>query len=437
MPKEENKKLEYLKREEVRTMAKDIARLREGEVNKESARMAQLRTGEEEKLAGRKEELAKREAEKRRLAEEEAKRKTEEVKILKEEREKREAEIARGETEDQIAGKVAWEEKLKRIQEKEEEERRKFLERVTAESEGAPSPPPSPPSPPPPAPLPPVSAPLPSPQVDLLPKPEAPLKLPKPSFKFPKPKISLRLPKFSLKFPRFPLKPRELPKFSGIFPQKPSLLNKIWVKIIISFLIFAILAAVATFWYWYLVVRETASEEQVLPPVSEKPGATALFINEKIIKFGYYIPSEPRPIDTIIIHSIYDALGDDPHSLEGVIIEYKTYNVAAHYLITREGKIYQTAPREAIAYHAGASQMPDGRTNINNFSIGIELIYTKDESPTEEQYLALAQLVNYLREEYNVPLENILGHRDIAPNRKGDPWNFDWEHFQSLLEETP
>jgi len=190
---------------------------------------------------------------------------------------------------------------------------------------------------------------------------------------------------------------------------------------------------------------EIPPEEEITPPIEEIPSEEEVLpgeviqapsIQERILDWGYYIPTAARTIDTIIIHSAYDALGKDPYSVEGVIYEYKLYKVAAHYLIARDGSIYRLAPDEAIAYHAGVSRMPDGsRVNIiNNFSIGIELIYTKTESPNEGQYQALSQLVKYLRQQYNIPSENILGHNQIAPERKDDPWNFDWEYFKPLLE---
>lgn len=78
--------------------------------------------------------------------------------------------------------------------------------------------------------------------------------------------------------------------------------------------------------------------------------------------------------------------------------------------------------------------MPDGRTNINDFSIGIELINTKTGSPNEIQYQSLVQLVKYLQQKYIVPLINILGHNQIAPERKTDPWNFDWQKFNEMLK---
>ncbi|MBU3964172.1 N-acetylmuramoyl-L-alanine amidase [Patescibacteria group bacterium] len=105
----------------------------------------------------------------------------------------------------------------------------------------------------------------------------------------------------------------------------------------------------------------------------------------------------------------------------------KHNGVAPHYLIARNGDIYQLVTDKAVAYHAGNSKMPDGRTNVNNFSIGVELIYAKNDTPTEVQYDSLSKLVDYLVDKYKIPLKNIVGHEDISPaNRQDDPANFDW-----------
>jgi hypothetical protein len=93
-------------------------------------------------------------------------------------------------------------------------------------------------------------------------------------------------------------------------------------------------------------------------------------IIDRLVNWGYKIPPTPRFIDTIIIHSSYDALGIDPYGVEGVIHEYKIYGISPHYLIDRKGNIFRLVKEENIAYHAGKGKMPDGRTNINAFSNG-------------------------------------------------------------------
>ena len=74
--------------------------------------------------------------------------------------------------------------------------------------------------------------------------------------------------------------------------------------------------------------------------------------------------------------------------------------------------------------------MPDGRISVNGFSLGIELVNLKTNTPTEEQYQSLADLVKFLKGKYEI--KHILGHDQIAPERKTDPWNFDWEKFNNI-----
>lgn len=108
--------------------------------------------------------------------------------------------------------------------------------------------------------------------------------------------------------------------------------------------------------------------------------------------------------------------------------------VSAHCLIRRDGQIIQYVSFDDKAWHAGVSEF-EGRERCNDFSIGIELEGTDTIPYTEHQYQQLVSLVRKLQESY--PLirhNNIVGHCDIAPNRKTDPGAaFDWQHFHSLL----
>lgn len=84
-PKEE--KLEFLKREEIKTMAKDLARLREEEARKERERIIRLKTEQEARRERERLERIRKEAEERKRAEEERKR-AEMLKRIEEERKK-------------------------------------------------------------------------------------------------------------------------------------------------------------------------------------------------------------------------------------------------------------------------------------------------------------------------------------------------------------
>ncbi len=108
--------------------------------------------------------------------------------------------------------------------------------------------------------------------------------------------------------------------------------------------------------------------------------------------------------------------------------------VSAHCLIRRDGEIIQYVSFNDKAWHAGVSVF-NGREQCNEFSIGIELEGTDDIPYTQVQYQQLAALVKKLQASY--PLirhNNIVGHCDIAPNRKTDPGEaFNWQHFRQCL----
>jgi N-acetyl-anhydromuramyl-L-alanine amidase AmpD len=78
--------------------------------------------------------------------------------------------------------------------------------------------------------------------------------------------------------------------------------------------------------------------------------------------------------------------------------------------------------------------LPDGTTNVNSCSIGIELMTSYTESPTEQQLAALLILINQIKKRH--PIKYVLRHSDIAPVRKTDPWNMNWDDFKNRLLDT-
>lgn len=111
--------------------------------------------------------------------------------------------------------------------------------------------------------------------------------------------------------------------------------------------------------------------------------------------------------------------------------EIISLQVSAHFLIRRDGRVEQFVPCQLRAWHAGASNWR-GAECCNDFSIGIELEGC-DEMPFEaQQYATLSRLILVLRRHY--PIEDIVGHADIAPGRKTDPGPmFDWALLHRLL----
>lgn len=109
--------------------------------------------------------------------------------------------------------------------------------------------------------------------------------------------------------------------------------------------------------------------------------------------------------------------------------------VSSHALISRRGEVTQYVSFARRAWHAGESDYC-GRTDCNDFSVGIELEGTDDCTYETVQYERLAQLVRALRGTYaSLRQAEIVGHSDIAPDRKTDPGPcFDWGTLEALLK---
>ncbi|MEF8699421.1 MAG: N-acetylmuramoyl-L-alanine amidase [Candidatus Accumulibacter sp. UW20] len=106
-------------------------------------------------------------------------------------------------------------------------------------------------------------------------------------------------------------------------------------------------------------------------------------------------------------------------------------SVSAHYLIGRDGTLYQLVDEDRRAWHAGASWWA-GQTDLNSASIGIELDNTGAEPYPEAQIVRLLEVLKGLKERYRIPASNFIGHGDVAPRRKVDPSRyFPWQRLAS------
>ncbi|MGD8642357.1 MAG: 1,6-anhydro-N-acetylmuramyl-L-alanine amidase AmpD [Gammaproteobacteria bacterium] len=116
--------------------------------------------------------------------------------------------------------------------------------------------------------------------------------------------------------------------------------------------------------------------------------------------------------------------------------EIHQLEVSSHLLIRRDGEIVQYVPFHKRAWHAGQSSYQN-RQRCNDFSIGIELEGTDDQSYEQAQYEQLAKVIDVLCNTYaSLNTQHIAGHCDIAPGRKTDPGPaFDWNKFRDLLSQ--
>jgi AmpD protein len=101
--------------------------------------------------------------------------------------------------------------------------------------------------------------------------------------------------------------------------------------------------------------------------------------------------------------------------------------VSAHFLIRRDGALWQFVSCEDRAWHAGASSF-QRRDNCNDFSIGVELEGLEGQTFEPAQYARLRTLLIALAEQY--PARHLAGHSDVAPGRKCDPGpGFEWHRL--------
>lgn len=182
------------------------------------------------------------------------------------------------------------------------------------------------------------------------------------------------------------------------------------------------------------VPNEVIEATEFVPEVCSEEAARALAAQWQSSGDSRY---EVAAIHTLVRARRGDA-GLQPFCVDAIKDIFEFYGVSAHYLIEPRGAVREFVEPSMLAFHAGASVMPraeDGRCGVNGFSIGIELLATPESGYREEQLLALTLLVDQLMARF--PIENLYGHSDIAPERKTDPWGFEWSNFVSRLQRAP
>lgn len=128
----------------------------------------------------------------------------------------------------------------------------------------------------------------------------------------------------------------------------------------------------------------------------------------------------PAPVDMLMLHYT------DMESAEASLARLcdPAAEVSAHYLIDEDGAIFRLVEEEKRAWHAGLAHWR-GIADVNSRSIGIEL-----QNPghrlgyrpfPEAQIAALIALARDILDRRPIPARNVLGHSDVAPDRKIDP----------------
>lgn len=158
-------------------------------------------------------------------------------------------------------------------------------------------------------------------------------------------------------------------------------------------------------------------------------------------------PAAVADIDLIVIHGISlppgrftgqdverlfsNTLPTDAHPFYQGLVGLR---VSAHFLVRRTGAVVQFVSLYDRAWHAGRSAFA-GRSDCNDFSVGIEVEGSDEDPYTEAQFERLVWLTRDVMGRLGLSEPSrVVGHVDVAPGRKSDPGPiFDWKRFRSRL----
>ncbi|MCI5046818.1 MAG: N-acetylmuramoyl-L-alanine amidase [Aquisalinus sp.] len=133
--------------------------------------------------------------------------------------------------------------------------------------------------------------------------------------------------------------------------------------------------------------------------------------------------ARPDGIDTLVLH--YTGMETGAAALERLCDP--AAKVSAHYLVEEDGRIFRLVPEEKRAWHAGVSHW-QGSDGVNDSSVGIEIVHPGHEwgyRPfAEQQIKSVLQLVAEICARHNISPLRVVGHSDVAPERKEDPGEF-------------
>jgi N-acetylmuramoyl-L-alanine amidase len=134
----------------------------------------------------------------------------------------------------------------------------------------------------------------------------------------------------------------------------------------------------------------------------------------------------PARIDMLVLH--YTGMRSAQAAIERLCDAGA--RVSAHYVVEENGTIWRLVPETRRAFHAGVSCW-EGESDLNAVSLGIEIVNPGHECGyrrfPDAQMASVELLCRDLISRHSIPAHRVVGHSDIAPDRKTDPGElFDW-----------
>jgi N-acetylmuramoyl-L-alanine amidase len=138
---------------------------------------------------------------------------------------------------------------------------------------------------------------------------------------------------------------------------------------------------------------------------------------------------EPLRIDMLVLH--YTGMQSAEAALDRLCDP--AARVSAHYVVDEDGAVWRLVPEARRAFHAGLSCW-QGERDLNFVSIGVEIVNPGHEWGyrrfAEMQMAAVEWLCAGILSRHPIPPFRVVGHSDIAPDRKTDPGElFDWQRL--------
>ena len=139
----------------------------------------------------------------------------------------------------------------------------------------------------------------------------------------------------------------------------------------------------------------------------------------------------PRPVDMLILH--YTGMQSAAAAIARLCDPVA--RVSSHYVVDEGGEIFRLVPEHLRAWHAGVSYWR-GRRVLNDGSIGIEIVNPGHEwgyRPFPAAQMAAVRALSLeILARHAIPARHVVGHSDVAPDRKQDPGElFPWQAFAS------
>ena len=166
--------------------------------------------------------------------------------------------------------------------------------------------------------------------------------------------------------------------------------------------------------------RRAPSWLRAVPPVSHRPGLPIVDLPS---------PNHDErgmAVDMLILH--YTGMRTAQAALDR--LRDPAAAVSSHYVVDEDGTVFRLVAEDRRAWHAGVSHWR-GHAALNGRSVGIEIVNPGHEWGYRDfpvlQMAAVCDLCVTILARHRIPARNVVGHSDVAPDRKEDPGErFDW-----------